>query len=440
VFPSGCTFDAAEAVCREDSDVFTNLASLVEKSLLSLVEAKGESRFRMLETIRDFARERLEESGELDSVKLLFTAYFQRFVEQAEPELYGPNQIKWFDRIEVEYGNIREALSWLYYRKELAAGLRLAGALGWFWFRRGRFTEGQHWLKLFHDTAGETVLPETRAKAAYFLGWLKLCVGNTFWGNPEGKHFFRESLRLWRGAGDLRGIALSQVWLGWKDDIDREENWAIVEESVAIARKTGDSWATAWCLIIAYSYLKRPDIDLSQKRLALEESIALARKTEDPFLISQALSGMGNICSWNGEHEAAERWYLDSLRIAREIDDNWSILTNINCLADGYLGLEQLHEAKELYTEGLRLALDLGARGFLAWFVGGFYSLARYDGRYKRALRLGAFSESILNPDGEYDPRFAEELSLDDKVAATEWKIGQTMSPEQAVAYALLDE
>jgi hypothetical protein len=126
---------------------------------------------------------------------------------------------------------------------------------------------------------------------------LKLCVGNASWGNLEGKHFFRESLKLWREAGDLRGIALSQVWLGWKDDIEGEEDRAIVDESVAIARKTGDAWTIAWCLKFAYSHLKRPDISLFQKRTAFEEVIALARKTNDPFLLSQALNGMGNVFS-----------------------------------------------------------------------------------------------------------------------------------------------
>jgi predicted ATPase len=443
VFPSGCTLNAAEAVCRiagEDLDVFSNLSSLTEKSLVRLVEDNGESRFRMLETIREYAREKLEESGELEAIEPLFAAYFLRFAEQAEPELYGPDQMRWFDRIEDEYDNIRAAITCLYDRRELADGLRLAGALGWFWFRRARFTEGQHWLELFRDAAGEITPPGPRAKAAYFLGWLKLCVGSAFWGNPEGKHFFRESLRLWREAGNQRGIALSQVWLGWKDDIEGEDGWAIADESVAIARETDDPWAIAWCLKVAYSHLRRQDKDLASRRAALEEVIVLARKTGDPFLLSQALSGMGNVFSWTGELEAAEPWYLDSLRIAREIDDSWSILDNINCLADGYLGLGQIGKAKELFTEGLRLAMDLGARGYLAWFIGGFYSVARREGRNKRAVRLGAFSESFLNPDSRYDPRFGEELGLDGEVAAAEWKIGQTMTPEKAVSYALTDE
>ncbi|MCK5328738.1 MAG: AAA family ATPase, partial [Candidatus Latescibacteria bacterium] len=399
MFPVGCTLDAAEALCRragEDLDIFSNLSSLTEKSLIRLVEGNGESRFRMLETIREYAWEKLEESGELDALGPRFTAYFLRFAEQAEPELYGPDQMWWFDRIVDEYDNIRAALAWLYDRRDLVDGLRLVGALGWFWFRRARFAEGQHWLELFRDAAGEIAPPGLRAKAAYFLGWIRLCVSRV-WGNPEGKQFFRESLRLWREVGNRRGIALSQVWLAWKEgDIEGREGWAIADESVAIARETGDPWAIAWCLKVAYAHLRRQDKDLAGRRAALEEAIDLARKTKDPFLLSQTLNGMGNVFNWIRELESAEPWYLDSLRIAREIGDSWSILENIYYLADGNFGLGRIRKAEELFSEGLRLAMDYGARGYLGWFIGGFYVLARCEGQNNRALRLGAFSESIL--------------------------------------------
>jgi len=443
LFPAGCTLDAAEAVCcmpGEDPDVLLHLTSLTEKSLVRSVVGSGEPRFRMLETIREYARERLEESGELDALEPRFAAYYLGFAELAEPELYGSDQMRWLVRIEEEYGNIRAALTWLYDQRELMDGLRLAGALGWFWFRRARFAEGEHWLELFRAAAREVGPPGLRAKAAYALGWLKLCVGRAFWVNPEGKRFFRESLELWGEAGHQRGMALSQVWLGWKDDVEGEEGWALADESVAIARETGDPWTIAWCLKIAYSHLVREDKGLSSKRVALEEAVALARQTGDPFLLSQALNGMGHVFSGAGELEAAQSWYLDSLRLARQIDDSWSILDNINCLADVYLGLGQTGKAKELSAEGLRLAMDLGARGYFPWFIGGFYGVARREGQNRRAVRLGAFSESILNPDSQYDHRFAEELGLHDEVAAAEWRAGQAMSLEQAVAYALADE
>lgn len=443
VFPVGCTLDAAEEVCRftgEDPDIFSNLSLLTEKSLVRQMEGKGESRFRMLETIREYARERLEESGERNALESKFAAYFLRFTEQAEPELYGPDQMGWFDRIENEYDNIRAALTGLYERRDLVDGLRLAGALGWFWFRRARFSEGQHWLELFRNAAGENAPPGPRAKAAYYLGWMRLCVSSV-WGNPEGKPFFKESLRLWREVGNHRGIALSQVWLAWEEgDIEGSDGWVLADDSVAIARATGDPWAIAWCLKVAYAHLRRQDKDLDSRRDALEEAIDLARKAKDPFLLSQTLNGMGNVFNWVRELEAAEPWYLDSLRIAREIGDSWSILENIYYLADGNLGLGRIRKAKELFSEGLRLSMDYGARGYLGWFIGGFYALSRREGRSIRAVRLGAISESILSPSSRYDPCFAKELGLDEDIAEAEWKIGQTLTLEQAVSYALLDE
>jgi predicted ATPase/DNA-binding SARP family transcriptional activator len=443
VFPGGYMPDAAEAACLmegEDLNIPQGLSSLAEKNLVKLTDLNGEPRFRMLETIREYARERLAESGEVDAIEPRFADYFLQFVEQAEPKLYGPEQKLWLDRIEAEYVNIRAALGWLRDQGARADALRLAGALGWFWFRRGRFSEGQYWLELLRSHAGQDVPSGSRAKAAYYLGWMKLCAGS-FWGNPEGKEFFRESLSLWRESGNRRGIALSQVWLGWETGvIEGAEAQALADDSVAIARETSDPWAISLCLRVAFSNLRRPDKNLNARRAALEEAIALARKVEDPFLLCQALTGMGNVFAWVGELEEAEPWYRDALGTARQIGDTWSILDSMNCLADVYLGLGQTREAKELFDEGLRLAMEQAARGYLGWFIGGLYGVAKKEGRLKRAAVLGSASESILNPGRSYNPHYAEELGLDEEVARAEWAAGQAMTVEQAVAYALSDE
>ena len=260
--------------------------------------------------------------------------------------------------------------------------LRLAGALGWFWFRRGRFSEGQHWLEELRSLAGEAVPPGPRAKAAYYLGWMKLCVGSAFWGNPEGKEYFGESLRLWRESGNRRGIALSQVWLGWKTgDIEGADGWALADDSVAVARETGDPWALAWCLKIAYSNLRSPGQGPERQAGRARGSHRPARSTEDPFLLCQTLTGMGNVFAWVGELAAAEPWYPEALSLARQIDDTWSILDSMNCLADVYLGLGQTPKSKELFREGLRLAADLSARAYLVWFIGGLYGVAKQEGQ-----------------------------------------------------------
>jgi predicted ATPase/DNA-binding SARP family transcriptional activator len=444
VFPGGCSPEAAGAVCRLKNDrvnVLQNLASLAGKSLLRLTEAAGVPRYRMLETIREYARERLDGSGELARVEPRFASYFLRFAERAEPKLYSSEQKSWFARIEAEYDNIRAALVWLRDRRALEDALRLAGALGWFWFRRGRFSEGQYWLEELRALAGESVPPGPRAKVAYYLGWMKLCVGSAFWGNPEGKRYFEESLRLWRTSGNRRGTALSQVWLGWQTgDVEGAEGRALADDSVAIARQTGDPWAIAWCLKVAYSNLGRPDKDLGAKQAALEEAIALARGAEDPFLLCQTLTGMGNVFAWTGELAAAEPWYVEALGLARQIDDLWSTLDSLNCLADVYLGLGQTQKSKELFCEGLRLAADLSAKAYLAWFIGGLYSVAKQEGKLERAARLAAASESILNPGQSYDARFGEGLGLEERIARAQWEAGRTMSLQQAVAYALSGE
>ena len=443
VFPGGCTREAAESVCAaagEIPDVQVVLSSLSRKSLLRAA-ADGEPRFGMLETIREYARERLSESGETEDVESRFSSYFLDLAEEAEPGMFTRDQKSWFDTLESEQGNLRAALAWMRDRGAWTEGLRLAGALGWFWFRRARFSEAQYWLELFRGAAASDDPPGPRAKAAYWLGWLKLCVGSAFWGNPEGKRYFAESLELFRKAGDQRGAALSLVWLGWKEGgIEGDDGRSMADEGVALARRTGDPWALSWCLKVAYSHLRRPDKGLGAREAALEEAIDLARSCGDPFLMSQALSGKGNVYAWIGELARSLPWYLDSLRISREIDDKWSILDTLNCLADAHLGLGQITEARRIFSEGLRMADDLGAKGYLVFFMQGLCGVARSEGRMRRAARLWAAEASILEPGMRYDSGFGPEFGLDEEAARAEWMAGQSLTSEQAVAFALAEE
>ena len=443
VFPGGCTPQSAEAVCGaagEDLGVPATLASLGGKSLVR-ASPGGESRFLMLETIREYARERLAESEEAGQIESRFSSYFLDLAEEAEPGMFTRQQKSSFDRIETEYGNLRAALGLMHDRGARTEGLRLAGAMGWFWFRRARFSEGQHWLELFRGLAAADDPPGPRAKVAYWLGWMKLCAGSAFWGNPEGKRYFEESLELFRRAGDKRGAALSLVWLGWKEgDIEDDDGRATADQSVALARQTEDPWALSWCLKIAYSHLRRPDKNLESRAAALEEAIALARKSGDPFLLSQALSGMGNVYAWIGELARSLPWYLDSLRISRQIDDKWSILDTMNCLGDSHLGLGHLTEARGFFSEGLRMAQDLGARGYLVFFIQGLCGVAKSEGGMRRAARLWSAEASILEPGMRYDSTFPARFGLDEETARAEWMAGQSMTLEQTVEYALAEE
>jgi predicted ATPase/DNA-binding SARP family transcriptional activator len=443
VFPGGCTRSAGEEVCAaagEKVDVPAVLASLAGKSLFRVETDGGEPRFRMLQTIREYACEQLAESGELAEGQLRFSSHLLAFAEAAEPGMFTRDQLSCFDRIEAEHDNLRAALEWMRDHGARTEGLRLAGALGWFWFRHARFSEGQYWLELFRGAAAADDPPGPRAKAAYWLGWLKLCVGTGFWGNPEGKSCFAESLELFRRAGDRRGAALSLVWLGWREGgIEDDEGRAMADESVAQARLTGDPWAVSWCLKVANSHLRRPDKSLESRAAALEEAVSLARKSGDPFLLSQALSGMGNVYAWIGELSRSLPWYADSLEISRRIDDKWSILDGMNALADAHLGLGHLVEAREIFSQGLRMADELGARGYLVFFMQGLCGVARSEGRTRRAARLWAAEASILEPGMGYDPGYSRKFGLDEDTARSEWAAGQAMNVERAVAFALSD-
>ncbi len=152
VFVGGFTLEAAEAVCNAESDleidVLDGVASLVDKSLMRQEEVKGESRLVMLETIREYGLERLGECGEEEDIRRHHANFFLELAEKAEPEIHGADQVEWLDRLEVEHDNLREVLTWSQTGEgSVEVGLRLAVAIGWFWFVRGHLREGGEWLE-----------------------------------------------------------------------------------------------------------------------------------------------------------------------------------------------------------------------------------------------------------------------------------------------------
>ena len=174
VFARGCTLEAAEVVCQAAHDpaagagqsleVLDGVASLLDKSLLCQAEqASGEPRFRMLETIREYGLECLTASGAEPAVRRDHADYYLALVETAEPELTGPEQAPWLDRLEAEHDNLRVALRWAEESGEAEIGLRLVGALGQFWLIRGHLREGREQLTRLLGLAGAS--PRTAARA-----------------------------------------------------------------------------------------------------------------------------------------------------------------------------------------------------------------------------------------------------------------------------------
>jgi predicted ATPase len=176
VFSGGRTLQAIEAICEAEGDLpveaLEGVSSLVDKSLLVQEEGpNGEPRFVMLETIHEFAREKLEESAEADEIKRAHVEFFLALAEEAFTEPRGPHQLEWLERLEAEHDNMRAALTWALERKEAEVALRLGGALRWFWSVRGYHSEGRRWLEEALAMDG-LVSPEVRAMALAEAGSL----------------------------------------------------------------------------------------------------------------------------------------------------------------------------------------------------------------------------------------------------------------------------
>jgi tetratricopeptide (TPR) repeat protein len=275
---------------------------------------------------------------------------------------------------------------------------------------------------------------------------MKQVVSKMYLSNRDAGRCYRESLELWRQAGDKRGIALSLGWLGLNleylgDRATTAEMTVHLEDSIAAARETGDPWTIAWSLRLAYSMRDRKDRDLSFRQAALEEAVSLAEKTGDPFLVCQTRLGMGMVLSWAEEWSAAEPLLLEALRIARTIDDKWSIFDCLNNVAGNYFRWNRLGDARRYYGEGMHTALDLGALGFLHYYIGGFDWIARTEGRMERAARLRAAAIRIaVGRTDYYSDSVGPPLVLDEETARRQWAIGQSMPLEEVIAYAISDE
>jgi hypothetical protein len=217
VFVGGWTLAAAEAVCNATNDlpvdVADGIASLLSKSLLQLGEgADGEGRFLMLETIREYALERLLESGEGKTLRERHLAYYLALAEAAEPHLRGAEQVVWAERMELEHDNFRAALAWAHERgsvesptaDSIETELRLAGALFWFWDLHDHFSEGRRWLERALARTNGTARTTARAMALYAVGGLAANQSDFVTARAR----LEEIVAIWREIGDTRGLAL----------------------------------------------------------------------------------------------------------------------------------------------------------------------------------------------------------------------------------------
>ena len=415
VFVGGFSLEAAEAVCNPEGDLaldtLEGVASLTNKSLVRQMDsAQGESRFFMLETIREYASERRTESPEAENISRRHAEFFRALAEEAEPELLGPNQAAWLDRLEQEHDNLRGAIEWAVERAEVDTALSLSGALWRFWQFRGHLREAAMRFEKVLGLPGSSEHPEARAKALEGAG------GIFYWMAKwdDAKRYYAECLELRRQLGDPAGLA-----------------------------------EALYNMSFAYSVPPPPWRDLDRAHELLDEAVAVYRQVGDErgeakilWALSGAIFQVGN--EWQRSVDLGE----EALALFRKLDDRFGMAWALHSLGLSSVGIADLTRARSAITEALELFSSAGDLTGIGLVLADFSIVAVVSGDYERAIKLRGAALRVerqvgqglvTNYDG-YLPWLPEalrgkEIAEDefDKLLAE----GDSLSLDEAVAYAL---
>jgi predicted ATPase/class 3 adenylate cyclase len=352
-FGGGFTLDAAEAICQSDAElngqVLEGIASFIDKSLLRQAEeGASEARYRMLDTIREYALMQLEAAGEVDEAYRLLSERLIHVAEQAEPALTGPEQVAWLDHLEDEHGNLRAALQWCESR-EPALGVRLSGALWRFWSTRGYVGEGLRWLEAAISASSAEPLPGLA--------------------------------RALNGAANLA-----------REQGDYERAEALHQRSLAISRDNDDVHGTAEALNnIGLIALYQGLIAAAQRQC--EQGLDLFRRIGDRGGIAAALNNLGNVARERGASDVAARLHSESLALRRGLGDKRGIALSLNNLANVVLNQGDYWRAAALHQESLALRRELGDQAGVATSLNNLGNVARVQGDFQAAR--GFYDESL---------------------------------------------
>src|SRR5215216_6142073 len=453
VFSGGRTLEAVEAVCDTRGDLpigaFEGVSSLLDKSLLRQEEGpNGEPRFVMLETVHEFAREKLAQSAETEVIERTHAEYFLTLAEEANPELKGANQLQWLERLEAEHDNMRAALSWALERDEAELARRLGGALWRFWSVRGYCSEGRRWLEEALAMEG-TVSPESRAMALAGLGTLAFELGDLDRAQEaceEGLELLEHEARV---ASEAKLCLL--VFLGWVavQREDYRQATDLFEESLALSREMGDTW---W---LAVSHLQlalvTDSLGDAEKATALyEESMDLFREQGDKNGLASCLNDLAMVVYSQGDLGRAAKLTEEAVALLRELRARGSValvLCNLGWIA---LFQDDLSRAADLYRESLSLAWDVGLNPLVERTLEGFACVAGAKGETERATRLWGAAQALHETKNiprdidflvEADARIsAVRLGMAEEVWEEALRKGRAMTLDEVISYALEEE
>jgi non-specific serine/threonine protein kinase len=451
VFAGGWTLEAASQVCggapiTKDDMVYV-LIGLIEQSLV--VADEDGDRYRMLETVRQYARDRLLESGEGERWRDRHLAYFLALAEEAEPKLEGTQQRNWLERLEREHDNLRSALTWAAAGADAVSGVRLASACWRFWFIRGYAREGLGWLSAMLAATPNRQPTAHRAKALAAAATMARAMSDL----STARALYEEALSLWRELDVQRGVArtLSNLGMVFYDQGDYPAAMAREEESLAIWRELGDQPGIARTLMALGNVVYAQGGELAAESL-FKQSLAIERELGDQRAIAAVLNNLGMVAAYyRNDYSAARLLHEEALVIRREIGDRGGIAHSLANL--GTVAYEQgdYPYSRALLTETLAIRRDLADRLRIAESLEALAGLAFASGRPGPGVRLcgqaARLREEIGSPLPPWErPRYDRQIASgraaigNDVAFDLAWQEGHAMTLEHAIEYALQEQ
>ncbi|TAH52462.1 MAG: adenylate/guanylate cyclase domain-containing protein [Chloroflexota bacterium] len=452
VFVGGWTFEAAEAVCAGEGldvlDILELMSHLVDKSLVTTEAREEETRYRMLETIREYALEKLNEAGEDEIVRDRHLQFFLKIANNSEHHLRGSDPIEWLEQVEAEYDNLRAVMDWCQKSPlRVASALQFVSALGDFWLDRGFLTEGRE--RIVDTLASANSLEHTAfyAKALCNMGWLASFQGDF----SAAESFTKESLTIFRSLGDKQGISESLHVMG-TIAID-SKNYAaattLLEEALEIRRVLNDARgiresmrALGWATFGLGNY--------TLARTHLEQALMLDSKEGDRGGVAGDLNGLAEVALRENKLGSASEMIKESLAIRREIGDKWGIGVAFGVW--GWIALLE-HDWDGAYLrlrESIAVRNEIGDVGGLVWCLEKLAQVKFEKEHYETATQVfGAAATkrgvlgSTIDP---FDVSEYEQIiqTLHTNLAETKfsaaWNKGRALTMEQAIELAMQDE
>jgi predicted ATPase len=392
VFVSGWTFEAAEVVCNADGaidgDMFDHMVMLVDNSLIKRSDtASGEPRFSLLQTMRDYALTSLSEGSEETDLHRRHAEYFLSVAIEGDRQLRGADQLAWLDRLEMERDNFRAAYEWCLAQPDrIDDAVQLSTALGWFWYVRGRWSEGRQWFDEALTRQAQAHSTRGRAAALTMAALLAAYQGDS----ACARVYLTESVDLNRAANDARQLAYALAVLSLETQW-RESSAAarpIAAESLDLFRKVNDRWGLAYALYLdGMAAFWQGQYALTRERY--QDSLALFRAEGDRWHAAAPLGRLGDLAYRVGDYAAAQSAYLESLALCREHNDQPGIVGALHTLGDVARARGEWSQAAAYYQDSLNGHVQLGDKHGTAWAHYGLAVIAYREGDFAQAtLRL----------------------------------------------------